>query len=109
MNWILLIAAVLFETLGTTALKASDGLTRVWPSALVIVAYALSFWLLSIVLRTTPVGVAYAFWSGLGLVVIALIGWLVFGQRLDWPALAGLGLILAGILVIQLFSKSVTH
>lgn len=109
MNWILLIVAVLFETLGTTALKASDGLTRVWPSALVIVAYALSFWLLSIVLRTTPVGVAYAFWSGLGLVVIALIGWLVFGQRLDWPALAGLGLILAGILVIQLFSKSVTH
>jgi small multidrug resistance pump len=108
MQWLLLIAAVLFETVGTMALKASDGLTRALPSALTVVAYGMSFWLLSIVLRTMPVGVAYAFWSGLGIVVIALIGWAVFGQRLDAPAMIGMGLILAGILVIQLFSGSVS-
>ena len=109
MHWILLAIAILFETLGTTALKASDGFTRVWPSALVVLAYGASFWLLSIVLRSVPVGVAYAIWSGVGIVLIALIGWVGFGQRLDWPAIVGLGLIIAGILVIQIFSATTGH
>lgn len=109
MHWILLAMAIVFETLGTTALKASDGFTRVWPSALVVLAYGASFWLLSIVLRSVPVGVAYAIWSGVGIVLIALIGWVGFGQRLDWPAILGLGLILAGILVIQIFSATTGH
>jgi len=106
MHWLLLIAAVVFETIGTTALKASDGFTRLAPSAVVIVAYGLSFWLLATVLRTMPVGVAYAVWSGLGIVLIALIARILFGQVLDAPALIGIALIAAGITVISLFSQS---
>jgi small multidrug resistance pump len=109
MPWFYLAVAILFETFGTTALKASDGLTRLWPSLLVVVAYALSFWLLALVLRVIPIGVAYAIWSGLGICFMALIGWVLFGQQLDAAALAGIGLIVAGILVINLFSRSVTH
>lgn len=109
MQWILLGLAVVFETIGTTALKASDGFTRLAPSVLVVAAYGVSFWLLALVLRTVPVGVAYAIWSGLGVCLIATIGWLVYGQRLDTPAVAGLGMIVAGIAVIQLFSNSTGH
>lgn len=109
MHWLYLGVAILFETIGTTALKASDGMTRLWPALVVVGAYALSFWLLALVLRVIPVGVAYAIWSGLGICLIAAIGWVVFGQRLDAPALIGLGLIVAGISVINLFSTSVGH
>ncbi len=107
MHWLYLGVAILFETIGTTALKASDGMTRALPALVVVLAYALSFWLLAIVLRVIPVGVAYAIWSGLGICFIALIGWFVFGQRLDAPALLGIGLIIAGIVVINLFSAKV--
>lgn len=109
MHWLYLGVAILFETIGTTALKASDGMTRLAPALLVVLAYAVSFWLLALVLRVIPVGVAYAIWSGLGICLIAAIGWIVFGQRLDAPALLGLGMIIAGIAVINLFSKSVGH
>ncbi|MCW1932817.1 DMT family transporter [Pararhodobacter zhoushanensis] len=109
MHWFLLAAAIAFETVGTTALKASEGFSRLGPSLIVVVAYALSFWLLAIVLKTVPVGIAYAIWSGLGICFIALIGYVVFGQRLDAPAIAGIGLIMAGILVINLFSNTAPH
>lgn len=109
MHWLYLGVAILFETIGTTALKASDGMTRLWPAVVVVVAYALSFWLLALVLRVIPVGVAYAIWSGLGICLIASIGWVMFGQKLDAPALLGLGMIIAGIAVINLFSKTVGH
>lgn len=109
MHWLYLGAAILFETIGTTALHASQQFSRFWPSVLVVVAYAVSFYLLAIVLRYIPVGVAYAIWSGLGICFIALIGFIVFGQRLDLPALIGLGMIIAGIVVIQLFSSNATH
>ena len=109
MHWLYLGVAILFETIGTTALKASDGMTRLAPAVLVVLAYAVSFWLLALVLRVIPVGVAYAIWSGLGICLIAAIGWIGFGQRLDAPALLGLGMIIAGIAVINLFSKSVGH
>ncbi len=109
MHWLYLGVAIFFETIGTTALKASDGMTRAGPALVVVLAYALSFWLLALVLRVIPVGVAYAIWSGLGICFIAMIGWSVFGQRLDLPALLGLGLIIAGILVINLFSNTVGH
>ena len=109
MPWVYLAIAVMFETIGTTALKASDGFTRLWPTVLVALAYGVSFWLLSMVLRTIPVGIAYAIWSGLGICLIAGIGYVVFGQRLDLPAVLGLGMIIAGIIVIQVFSKSTGH
>lgn len=109
MHWLYLGVAILFETIGTTALKASDGMTRAGPAVIVVLAYVLSFWLLALVLRVIPVGVAYAIWAGLGICPIAGIGFVVFGQKLDAPALLGLGLIIAGIVVINLFSKTVGH
>ncbi len=109
MHYIYLLLAVAAETIGTSALQSSQQFTRLWPSVLVVVAYAISFYLLSMTLKFMPVGVVYALWSGLGIVFIALIGFWVFGQRLDWPAVLGLVLIIAGIVVIQMFSKSVTH
>ncbi len=109
MHYIYLLLAVAAETIGTSALQSSQQFTRLWPSVLVVVAYAISFYLLSMTLKFMPVGVVYALWSGLGIVFIALIGFWVFGQRLDWPAVLGLLLIVAGIVVIQMFSKSVTH
>lgn len=109
MHWLYLGVAILFETIGTTALKASDGMTRLGPAVVVVLAYALSFWLLALVLRIIPVGVAYAIWAGLGVCLIAAIGWVMFGQRLDAPAIAGMALIISGIVVINLFSKTVGH
>ncbi|UWQ16526.1 multidrug efflux SMR transporter [Jannaschia sp. M317] len=109
MHWVYLVLAILTETVGTTALKASDGFSRLAPSVVVVVAYAASFWLLALVLKTVPVGIAYAIWSGLGIAFIAVIGWVWFGERLDTPALIGLGLIIAGIIVMQVFSGTTGH
>lgn len=109
MPYLILLLAVMFETIGTTALQASQQFTRVGPSILVVLAYAVSFVLLGWVLKFMPVGVAYAMWSGLGIVMIALIGLAVFGQRLDLPAIFGMALILGGILVIHLFSNTAPH
>ena len=109
MPYLILFLAVAAETIGTSALQASQQFTKIGPSILVVVAYAVSFLLLGWVLKFIPVGIAYALWSGLGVVFIAIIGFAVFGQRLDLPALFGMGLILAGILVIHLFSASATH
>lgn len=108
-HYILLIFAVMAETVGTTALQASQQFTRLWPSLLVVLAYAVSFYLLAQTLKYMPVGVMYAIWSGLGIVLIALIGRVVFGQVLDWPAILGISLIIAGIVIIQLFSATATH
>ncbi|WP_322865881.1 multidrug efflux SMR transporter [Aquicoccus sp. G2-2] len=105
MPYLTLFFAVLAETIGTSALQASQQFTRLWPSLLVVVAYAVSFYLLSMTLRHMPVGIVYAIWSGLGIVFIAAIGYVVFRQSLDLPAVIGLGLIVAGIVVIQLFQR----
>ena len=104
--WLALALAIGTEVVATSALKASEGFTRLVPSAVVVVAYGISFWCLSLALKTIPVGVAYAIWSGAGIVLIALIAWALFGQTLDTAALLGIGLILAGVVVIQLFSKA---
>lgn len=109
MPYLYLIIAVAAETIATSALQASQQFSRPLPSILVVVGYALAFWFLSLTLKSVPVGVAYAIWSGLGVCFIAVIGWVAFGQRLDLPAVFGLSLILAGILVIQLFSDSARH
>ena len=107
--YLFLLFAVLAETIGTTALQSSQQFSRLWPSVLVVVAYSVSFYLLGFTLKYLPVGITYAIWSGLGIVFIAVIGLVVFQQRLDLPAMLGLGLILAGIAVIHLFSKSAVH
>ena len=107
--YLILALAVLAETIGTTALQASQQFSRIGPSIVVVVAYAVSFYLLSMTLRTLPVGVVYALWSGLGIVLIATIGWVVFGQKLDFAAIIGLIMIIGGIAVIHLFSTSSPH
>lgn len=107
--WMQLGFAIVAEVVATSALKASAGFTRLWPSVLCAVGYALAFYLLSLVMRTLPTGVVYAVWSGLGIVLIAAVGWVMFGQKLDVPALIGMGLIVAGVAVIQLFSKTTAH
>ena len=109
MHYIHLFIAVLCETIGTSALQASQQFTRLGPSILVVLGYAGAFYFMALTLRVMPVGIVYAIWSGLGIVLIAGIGYVVFGQKLDLPALAGLGLIIAGILVIHLFSASTGH
>jgi small multidrug resistance pump len=104
-----LFLAVLAETIGTTALHASEQFTRFWPSVIVVVGYAAAFYFLSHTLRTIPVGIAYAMWSGLGIILIAAMAYLVYGQKLDAAAVIGMSLILIGIVIIQLFSKTATH
>jgi small multidrug resistance pump len=104
-----LMTAVVFETIGTSALQASEQFTKPKPLMLTLICYGAAFYFLSLTLRVMPVGVAYAIWSGLGIVLIALIGLAWFGQKLDMPALVGLALIIAGVIVINLFSKSVAH
>ena len=109
LTYIYLFIAVAAETIGTTALQASSQFTKFWPSVLVVIAYAIAFYFLGVVLKYIPVGIAYAMWSGLGIVLISLIGLVVFGQGLDLAAILGLGMIIGGIVVIQLFSGSATH
>ncbi len=108
-HWLFLLLAVAAEVIGTTALKASDSFTRLWPSLTVALAFACAFYFLTLALKTIPVGVAYAVWSGLGIVLISIIGRIVFDQRLDAPAIIGIGFILAGVLIMQIFSKAVAH
>ena len=105
----LLGAAILAEVIGTSALKASEGFTRPPPSALTAVAYVAAFYALSLTLKTVPLGIAYGVWSGVGIVLVSAVGWVLYDQRLDTAALLGMGLILAGVLVIHLFSRSTGH
>lgn len=107
--WLILTLAIVAEVIATTALKASDGFTRLLPSLIVVLGYGTAFFCLSITLRSIPIGVAYAIWSGLGVVLIALVAWLIFGQKLDAPALFGMALIVAGVLVMNLFSRTTSH
>lgn len=104
-----LIVAILFEIVATSFLKASEQYTRLWPTVMTAVCYMIAFYFLSYTLRTMPVGIAYALWSGIGIVLISLVGLVVFHQTLDLPAVIGIGLILAGVLVINLMSKSISH
>lgn len=102
-------AAIVAEVIATSALSRSDSFARLGPSVITVIGYAAAFYLLSFPLRTMPTGIVYAIWSGLGIVLITAVGWAWFKQALDLPALAGMGLILAGVLVINLFSRSVAH
>lgn len=101
--------AIVGEVVATSFLRASNGFTVFWPTAVVVVGYAFTFYFFSLALQTIPVGIGYAIWSGVGIVLIATIAYFVHGQSLDLPALIGMGLILAGVLVINLFSQSSAH
>ena len=107
MAWLAI--AIVAEVIGTSTLKASEGFTRLLPSLVTAVGYGVAFYCLSHSMKTVPVGVGYAIWSGVGVVLITAIAWVAFKQRLDLPALAGMGLIVSGVLVINLFSKSAGH
>lgn len=109
MHWVYLMIATVGEVLGTTALNQSNGFTRLWPSLLTILSYSVAFYCLSLSLKTLSVGIAYAIWAGVGIVLVALIGWIGFKQSLDTPALIGLGLIISGVVVINTLSTSVQH
>lgn len=107
--WIILLIAIVGEVIGTTALKASEGFTRPIPSVIVVIGYGVAFYFLSLTLKHIPMGISYAIWSGVGIVLISLLGWFFYQQSLDAPAMIGMSLIVAGVLVINLFSKSSAH
>lgn len=101
--------AILAEVIATTAMKSSDGFTRLWPSVIVVVGYSIAFYFLSQTLKVLPTGIAYAIWAGLGIVLVTLLGWIVHKQALDLPAVVGMGFIVGGVVVINVFSKSGAH
>ncbi|MDB5885372.1 MAG: QacE family quaternary ammonium compound efflux transporter [Polaromonas sp.] len=101
--------AIVAEVIATTALKASDSFTRWLPSLVAVAGYGLAFYFLTFTLRTVPTGVAYALWAGLGIVLITLASFFVYQQTIDLPGLLGMGLIIAGVVVLQVFSKSAGH
>jgi len=105
-KWLILGIAIVAETIATSALKSSEGFSKLWPSALVVAGYGIAFYCLSLTLRVIPMGVTYAVWSGIGIALITLVGWLVYGQKLDAPALIGIALIIAGVIVMNVFSKA---
>jgi len=108
-SWVYLAIAIAAEVVATTALKASEGFTRLYPALVTVAGYGIAFYCLALTLRVIPVGVAYAIWSGVGIVAISLIGYFAFRQTLDTAALIGIGLIVAGVIVLNVFSRSVGH
>lgn len=107
--WLYLSIAIVAEVLGTSFLKSAEGFTRLWPSLVVAGSYATAFYFLSLTLKTLPLGIAYAVWAGAGVALIALAGYAIYGQRLDAPAIVGICLIVAGVVIINVFSSSVSH
>ncbi|NPU83395.1 MAG: QacE family quaternary ammonium compound efflux SMR transporter [Syntrophaceae bacterium] len=108
-NWIFLAIAIVSEVIATSALKSSAGFTRLLPSLLVVAGYGAAFYLLSLTLRTIPVGVAYAVWSGVGMALISVVAWIFLDQKLDAPAIMGIVLIAAGVVVMNVFSRTLVH
>ncbi|MBS0181154.1 MAG: EamA family transporter [Nitrospira sp.] len=109
MAWLHLAIAIVAEVIATSSLKSSEGFTKLWPSIAVVLGYGFAFFFLSLTLRSVPVGIAYAIWSEAGVVLVTLVAWLALGQKLDFAGVAGIGLIVAGVVVLNLFSKATTH
>lgn len=109
MPWIYLAIAIIGEVIGTSALKSTAGFTKLWPTLTVVAGYAVAFYFLSLTVDKIPVGISYAIWSAAGIVLVSLIAWALHGQKLDSPALVGMALIVAGVLVCMLLSKSASH
>ncbi|NWO06734.1 MAG: multidrug efflux SMR transporter [Alteromonadaceae bacterium] len=108
-SWLFLGVAIAAEVVATSSLKASAGFTKLWPSLLVILGYVIAFYCLSMALKTVPVGIAYAIWAGLGIVLISAVGWLIFDQKLDFAGIVGMALIVSGVVVLNVFSKVSVH
>ncbi len=108
-SWLFLAIAIVGEVIATSALKPSEGFTRLVPSAVVVVGYGVAFYFLSLALKTIPVGVAYAVWAGLGIVLVAAIAWIIHGQKLDLWAFVGMGFIVSGVVVLNVLSKVSAH
>lgn len=108
-NWLFLGVAIVSEVIATSALKASEGFSHFWSSLLVVIGYGIAFYCLALTLKVIPMGVVYAIWSGIGIVLITLVGWFMFNQKLDLPALMGISLIAAGVVVMNVFSKTLVH
>ena len=109
MTYLYLVIAIVAEVIATSALKESDGFTKLIPSVIVVLGYGASFYLLGLVLRTVSVGVAYAIWSGLGIVLVSVVAWIIYKQHLDLPAIIGMTLIVTGVIIINLFSRFSVH
>jgi len=109
MNYLYLALAIVAEVIATTALKRTDQFTRLWPSVIVAVGYLVAFYLLTLVLDRMSVGVVYAMWSGLGIVLVTIVAAVLYRERPDGPAILGMTLIVAGVLLMNLFSKTVSH
>lgn len=106
MKWVYLALAICFELLGTSSLKSTVGFTKLVPSVLTLFGYAVAFYFLSLSLEEIPIGIAYAIWSAVGIVLVAIIGYFVYGQALDKPAILGMGLIIVGVVIMNTMSKS---
>jgi small multidrug resistance pump len=109
LTYSVLFVAILLEVIGTTFLQRSQQFTQIVPTVMMGLCYAASFYFLSLALKSMPLGIAYAIWSGLGIVLVSVIGLVAFGQKLDLAAVIGLGLIVAGVVIVNLFSGSVSH
>lgn len=109
MAYLYLAIAIVAEVVATSALKASEQFTRLVPSLLVVVGYGIAFYFMTLVLRTIPIGITYAVWSGVGIVLVAIVGALLYRQIPDIPAIIGMGLIILGVVVIHVFSKTINH
>jgi small multidrug resistance pump len=108
-HWLALSIAIVAEVVATTALKSTEGFTRLWPSLLVVVGYGAAFYFMTVSLRVLPLGIMYAIWAGAGIVLVALLGWVMYRQALDIPAIIGIALIISGVVVINVFSGTVRH
>jgi small multidrug resistance pump len=109
MPYVYLALSIVAEVIATSSLKASEGFTKLWPSVIVVVGYGVAFHFLALTLKTIPIGVAYAIWAGAGVSLVAVVGWVLFGQKLDAPAILGMALIVAGVVIMQVFSKAAGH
>tara|TARA_R110002167_G_scaffold27437_2_gene93208 strand:- start:1767 stop:2162 length:396 start_codon:yes stop_codon:yes gene_type:complete len=109
MTYLYLAIAIIAEVVATSALKASEEFTRLVPSIIVIVGYVIAFYFMTLVLRVMPIGITYAIWSGIGIVLVAVIGFFLYKQTPDTAAIIGMGLIILGVVVINVFSKTISH
>lgn len=109
MTYLYLAIAIVAEVAATSALKASEEFTKLYPSLIVVVGYSIAFYFMTLVLRVIPIGITYAVWSGLGIVLVAVVGFFLYKQTPDIPAIIGMGLIVSGVVIINVFSKTISH